>query len=224
MIGFYAAGAMGSGGALSGFPVVLSITPTAVNTSGLTHVIDIPAVSVGDRLVLVCGFPNNNVNPSTPPAGWTLVYSTNRVGVYYRDAASSSGASTVTITTGASSPFNARSTSLCYRIQSGTFHAGTPPEAARGANFDPPDLVPSWGLADTLWIAALCISGNDASDVLSFPLPDGNIAVGNGGTSSAHGVTAGCQLEDAVASKNPAAFTCTNSGFGSSMTIAVRPA
>jgi hypothetical protein len=88
------------------------------------------------------------------------------------------------------------------------------------ANPNPGEHSPTWGAADTLWIAAC---GVDTSRTISvYPLTGRNTADVSGGSG---GATLGvCTTESAVGFLDPGTFTISNSDDWSTSTTAIRPA
>jgi hypothetical protein len=114
---------------------------------------------------------------------------------------------------------------VAYRI---TDHGGEL-ELARAANAtvdsapNPPSLTPSWGAADTLWIAGF--GSDDGTKTLStYPAnyTSNQLTVSSG--TSASTVTAAATRELNAATENPDAFSLSGSDYWVAFTIAVKPA
>lgn len=138
------------------FPVIDGTPAQKANTGTVaTHPFDLPAHDAGDLLVLIVGFVDGGT--ITDPAGWTQVYTnTNTLyggRVLYRVSNGSEGSS-VSFTTSSS----CRSTGVCYVLRNGDLVEGTS-GTGTGTNPDPPNLAPSWGSNDTLWLTALHANG-----------------------------------------------------------------
>lgn len=211
-MGFFAAGAMGQGGAGPpvGFPVWLSVTITPVNPSTATsHPINMPAtVNAGDLLIVI--FAADGTGTSGDPAGWTSLGTQDAGGSSalgrwaYRVADGSEAGGTAIFTTGTSE----RSSGLCVRIQAGTY-TGTPEMAtlATGNNLspDPPNLAPSSGSADYLWLASY-VQESLPSSAPTYPLAGGNAVSETGGSNTNIATCACCYTTQSGSSLNPGTF------------------
>lgn len=138
------------------FPVVAATNTSITNPENNTHTVSLPAsIQSGDLLIVLGLFDNQNGATPSTPAGWSVTQATTTSGnvgfvAYHKTASGSEGAS-VTISTGASDSIAAHES---FRITGWT---GTPQVATAtgtGASPDCPNLAPSWGTKDTLWIAA----------------------------------------------------------------------
>jgi len=212
VIGFYSAGAMGQGGAPTpgGFPVFLGVTITPVNPSTATsHPINMPAtVNAGDLLIVI--FAADGSGTSGDPAGWTSLGTANagtatalgRWAYLVADGSEAGGTAAFTTSTAE------RSSGLCVRIQAGTY-TGAPEMATltTGTSLspDPPNLTPSGGPADYLWLASY-VQESLPSSAPTYPLPNGN-AVSETGTSNSNIATcACCYTLQSGSSLDPGAF------------------
>jgi len=203
------------------FPTVAA-TNTSNSAGTTTHAVSLPAsISAGDLLiVLLYLFSGSGVPGISTPSGWTSLGTVDdstdrRLSVFYKIASGSEGAS-VTVT----SDINSSGAHNSYRI---TGYSGAP-EIAIASSVgapNPPNLAPSWGALDTLWLA---IGGdsNDAAD-MTAPASYTNIIQD---FESVSGLNAGSARRALNAgSENPAAFGGTTaSGTALSATVAVRPA
>lgn len=200
-------------------PVVLSITPAgnagsnSSNTTG--KVIDLPAVAVGDRLVMVLAIDNEfgAGSISSPPSGWTdLVNGSDGVNirraVYYLDAPSDAVVTTVGLTLSAGQYLSGHT----YRIQAGTFDDTRPPEATQ---------TPSWGLADTLWIAGGATDQNPG--ISSYPFANGQTYLATGGTSGDACASFSCWERNATATNDDAGFSYGGSSNRLEFRLAIAP-
>jgi len=138
------------------FPVT-EATATSVEASATTsHTVSLPASIVsGDLLIVWFGVEHTSDSTVAWPGGWTELDETFETSVEaavaYRIADGTEGAS-ITVTSGQSQ----KSGHTSYRI-SGT--SGNAPEAAvasAASSFtsNPPNVTPSWGAKDTLWLAS----------------------------------------------------------------------
>ena len=149
------------------FPVVASTATSAENTNTSVHTISLPSgIASGDLLITIMTSDTDDAH--TWPSDWTELYDSVRETAVrsqarYREADGTEG-SNITVAT----PTTEKSGSISYRI---TGHNSTAPEisAVSGddTNPDPPNLAPSWGAADTLWLA---FYGQDGSGTVDdFP-------------------------------------------------------
>lgn len=206
------------------FPVVESVTPTVFGTAATSHLVAMPAVVLlGD--LLVAEFVNSGDATVTTPTGWTQLHTTAngvtaRLGSYYRIAGALDGGATFDFVTSTS----VRAVAHVYRVSS--WHGTTPPEvgtAATGSSTtpDPPTLTPSWGAADTLWLAVAGSAG--AVTVTTYPTSytDGF----DDNTTGANSVMVGSARRQLNAtSDDPGTYTVSVTGAWVAQTVAIRPA
>lgn len=197
------------------FPTVQA-TNTGVGTASTNtaHVANMPAgIAAGDLLIMVIGSPVAPGTISCP--GWTF-FSTESDGANanmafaYKTATGSEGA-TQAITTVNS----VRLAFITYRISgwSGTPERGTAAPGA-GTSANPPSLSPSWGSADTLWIAAC-----DATcDITSAPANYTNLL-----KNITTAYVGAAQRQLTASSDDPGTFTLTYGG-SVAQTYAIKPA
>lgn len=214
-------------GAVGGFPTYLSNTATDLGAADATlHLINMPAtVNVGDLLIALIAVDGNPT--ITTPSGWTLLNSTPatvavvKAAVYYKVADGSEGGTTADFTTGASE----RMMGQVVRIAAGTY-SGVPEAAGAGTsssvNPDPPNLTPSWGALNTLWIAMSAIDNTRTVSV--YPLPNNQVRTANAGAGTAYATLASCSNSLNASSLNPGAFTINVASDSASVTIGIRPA
>jgi hypothetical protein len=208
------------------FPVVSSVANSNDTANTLSRNATLPASIVAGNLIVafIAADLASSATTITMPAGWTdkatqQFGSVVRCSVFARVADGTEGA-TVTITTSASEAcaWHFYNISSWFGAAAGC-EVGTP-AAAGSTNPDPPSLTPSWGAADTLWLAG---AGND-----------GNVAVTAGPASYTNFVntrwanTAGCGVSSArrelnTATENPGVFTMTTEQWVAH-TVAIRPA
>lgn len=208
------------------YPVVLSITPS-INTSLVTsHPITMPAVVVaGNMLVVEIGISNARLL-SAVPTGWVIVESTlARFQTVAKIADGTEGGTTVNFTTASSG----RSTALTYRISgthssvAGGCEAGVAVLASTTAP-NPPNLAPSWGSDETLWI---CGYGQDATaGILGTAAPTNytGYTESNEGVNSNEIALFSAQRDLTAASENPGTFSTSGGSRNVNVnTIAIRP-
>lgn len=169
---------------------------------------------------------NSSAQTLTPPSGWTAVSgseasNTNtNMRAFYKSASGSEGNTTVTSSV-AGSPKN--SVAFCYVIEG--HHASTPPEGAtwNSSNSnapDPPNLTPSWGAANNLWLA-LMGRRSTASSFNSYPT---NYTLEQDGNQISNCTLYGAGRVLNASSENPGTFSIGTSTPAAAMTLAVRPA
>src|SRR5581483_6183504 len=205
------------------FPSVATTNTSRSRTT--SHTVSLPAsIAAGDRLICMSGW-NESFGATSPswPAGWTQKTfqangSSTSLEVRERFADGSEGAS-ISVTTAVTT----RSAHVCYRITGA--HASFPVEAGTAAtgssaSADPPSLSPSWGSADTLWIAI-------GSTVAGATYSADPSSYANGLTVDATNGSGGVSIRvtrrtNTTASENPSTYTIT-SGAWVAQTIAVPP-
>lgn len=214
----------GAGAPTGPTPTWLSVTASTTTTNVTTHNATMPAtVNAGDLLVAIIA-QNSRTSVTTTPTGWALAepMAVNSVGnisigIYYKVADGTEGGTSVNFATSVGH----KSAHHVHRIQAGTY-SGTPQVAnffstSNSANPDPPSLTPSWGSANTLWIAA---AGAAVAETWSaYPF-----ASNQTGTSVPSGdALASCTDATAGASINPGTFTMTASSSWGTYTVAISP-
>jgi len=198
----------------------IQVAASVAGTGGIssTHTVTIPGTfAAGDILVVdfSLGSPTGTI---TFPGDWTDLHATISSGVNakaaYRIADGSEGASiTVTLSAGRVSNW------VSYRISD---TAGVAPEAATATGTsttpDPPNLAPSWGAANTIWIAG-CSSGvTGTTTVTGYPSGYTN----NLNESTGNGLIGTSQKNSTASSENPGTFTISASQSWSAVTIGVK--
>lgn len=127
------------------------------STKVTTHPVDLPAsISSGDLLLLFLTVVDfGGVFAITTPSGWTKLYEVyngsrfNRGAAYYKVASGSEG-STVNVVLNQ----NGRMAAATLRVTGhNSVVEAAPTNQANNGN--PPSLSPSWGSADTLWLAGI---------------------------------------------------------------------
>jgi len=202
------------------FPAVQARTTGQNSTAGTSHTVSMPAGSGGRIIVFFAHSQNVSVSW---PAGWFELFDVLNgtacgLAAAYTDAAAGP---TITVTTSA----NTKSAHSTYRVSG---YEGTAPQAATAtgadATPDPPPVSPSWGGADTLWLAA---EGNDDTlNVTDYPPSylKGQTIVTSGGTA-----TSNCRIATAerylnAATENPGAFQLApDPEEWVAATVAIRP-
>jgi len=209
---------------VGGGPAVIATRNGGNNAVNNTdHTVNMPAgVESGDLLIALFSADGNSA--ITFPGGWTQLYQqANGVsvisGVWYRVSDGGEGA-TITVTTGAAE----MSGHTTFRI---TGYYGTPEvgvvATGTSVNPNPPNLAPSWGAENSLWIAVCGYDvGNSGSLISAYPAgytdgrDDRPSAIEGGASGSAN-------LTNNNAAENPGTFTITFAEEWVANTIAIAP-
>ncbi len=208
------------------FPVIATTNTYSDAVGGTSHAVNLPTgISVGDLLLIFMSI--NNGSTITDPSGWVVLEShlnNDDHRIYARIADGSEG-STVTVTLNTTKMASA----VSYRItggRNGTSSSEIAVSSAVDASTttpDPPNLAPSWGSDDNLWIALTLASDGNwtlSSYPTNYTLGQQNVqtdsGAGNSVTVAARNLTA--------SSEDPGVFTCITSRTRSSYTLAIRPA
>lgn len=211
-----------------GFPVVLSVTTSAFITPATSHAVNMPAsVDAGDLLIAAIASDGSNAGSAVAtPSGWTSLGSafnadaSNRGSHFYKVAAGTEGGTTVDFVTTDSEELAA----AIVRVEAGTYSAEPVhviQQSTETSTPAAPSLSPSWGAADTLWIATLLMGRAPPS---GFPLPD-NQTTANGMSSGSTGAALGlCARSLNTATLSPGNWTQAAAIRQVVGTIAVRPA
>jgi hypothetical protein len=173
-------------------PVIMGFTSSIQQNLQANQLVALPAgIQAGELLLVffVAGGGSSTTFSTTWPAGWTnFVFKDQPAGrvtkatVAFRIA---DGTETSPITVVASSKLSVH---VSLRISG---YTGTPegtPLAATGLSGDPPNLAPSWGLAQNLWLATAMRAGTEA--VTTWPTGYNTqierLGTSNGGVSVAY--------------------------------------
>ena len=209
------------------FPVVAA-SNTGEDFGSVDHDVDLPSgISSGDLLMLFIACRNSTLSITTP-SGWTIIGATftsggessghSRSGVYYR-VANGSETSPIVVTTSGVTPC-AYVTKRITGQHAATAPEGGTPSSGSSATPDPPNLAPSWGAEDTLWMTMYGLMDSVTTSI--YPYADGNVTTA---TTAGSNVTIGyCEQNENAASDNPGTFTASGSDLWGAQTIAVRPA
>lgn len=207
------------------FPTASAATVTTFATSVTTMAVNMPAsISSGDLLIAHVGV--RNAGTWTVPSNWNLLEekagggTVGETGVWYKIATGSEGA-TQTWTAGTA-------TTAAWQVRKITsWHGTTPPEhvAVNGdaVAVNPPSLTPSWGAADTLWLALV---GSSANTMNFTAAPTNYTSLTSTTASSGGGASnAGSAIRQLNAtSEDPGTFTVSQNRWWAAFTVAVRPA
>ena len=206
------------------FPTVESVTPSTFTSDTTAHAVSMPATcNVGDlKLVL---FSNDGGDAVTTPSGWTSLYSAAssslvRGGAYARVHADGDPSTVDFVTSGAE-----RAAAQCFRISgwhgeiSGGVEAATPSTTTTAAP-DSTGLTPSWGSADSLWIAVVATSS--ASTLTSAPSGYSDSVTTNSGSTTNGAQQYSARKTATASSDDPGSWVFSASQPNIFSTIAVR--
>jgi len=182
-----------------------------------------PRVASGDLLVIIIAAARTLGSEFVDPTGWDVIHNSGHgpmpSAVYSRAATGSEGSvQTIELT----------STAVCaaivYRIAAGTYVGSPEIEVESGAGTDPapPELAPSWGSAQTRWLAAFC--GIRPTGLTGYSLPDYRAYSATSGTNLNHVEAAASSAIAAVGAFTPPAYEKTSVGDWRAMTIAIEAA
>lgn len=215
------------------FPTVAGLQETTVASMSTTHNISLGAtVNAGDLLVMI--FVGSQVGADqtytiTDPSGFTLLFedqfnvagqNRQHTGVYYKVATGSEGGTTVNVATSAS----VSAVAHVYRITTGTHNSAVEASTrseAEAANPNPPSLTPSWGSADTLWIA---VATWEDSDFFATAAPSSYTNLTTEiADSTEDAVISSARRENATGTEDAGAFTA-DSEKHQAFVLAIQPA
>lgn len=213
------------------FPTAAISTGINEGSSGTSHIVQVPAVVAGDRLVVPA--VDDQTATWTWPASWVSFItkgangSTVEAEGRYYDVLGSEGwaaGGTFTITTDVAQAMSAPVVKLTH----GTFDVAAAPEASTyttGSSVSPDAaaVIPSWGSADTMWIAWCGFDdGSGTTAVSGYPTNyTDNQAAANGGF--AGGVGFGIATRSLTATTDdPSAFTIPTEQWLATL-IAIKP-
>lgn len=207
------------------FPSATAATATTFAVSVTSMDVNMPAsIASGDLLIAHVGV--RNAGNWSPPSGWTTLIaqagggSVGETGVWYKIASGSEGSVQQWVT-------NTPTTAAWQVRKITSWHGTTPPEYAAvsgdAASVNPPSVTPSWGAADTLFLALVGSSANTMSFTgapTNYTSLATTTASTGGGASNAGSATR--QLN--ASSDDPGTFTTSTNRWWAAITVAVRPA
>lgn len=212
-----------------GFPSVASSSTTSGTSSGIS--VTLPSgVTSGDLLVLIAGFDGSGGSETQDPdifvqeAGWTRASMSHagRVcsGAVFWKVATGSDAATVDLQYNV---FGEVGNVIALRItgHGSEVEATAAIESGTSTTPDPPSITPSWGAADTLWIAAAVVDNGTKTFTADPSGYSGGVELGS--TSAGVAVRSVTKAANA-ASENPGSFTINFADQWNAFTIAVKPA
>lgn len=214
------------------FPSVAARNNSAATSAVTTHTVNLPSgITAGDRVVIIFTYAITG-NTITFPGTWTPITngareeaaaSSEGIITVYRDCDGSEG-STISV----SSTQATRSTHVSLRIAAGTFDPAIAPEASNdsGTNADanPPNLVPTGGAKDYLWIT--CGGNSHALTYSAAPTNYSNLQTRQAaGTAAANSIIGTAERQLNAASEDPGSFTGADAAAEwVAVTIAIHPA
>lgn len=203
------------------FPQTTDPTRHASTTNQANHDVPMPATVPAGALLIAC-ISLDATNPFTViPSGWTNLGSGAGIGhVFAKVADGSEGGTTPRWQTTSALGWS----SHVYLITD-WFGSLSGVEAAMDnlatGDPDPPSLTPSWGAADTLWIA---YAGQQATETVSSGPTGYSTPIVDSDTSSAAKETSmSCRRDLNAVSDNPSVFDTNVAAAWRAFTIAIRP-
>jgi hypothetical protein len=210
----------------------LAATNNSVESAGAgvgTHNMSLPAGIVSGNLLICVAAVDSTVGGgftvTSNPAGWTTIRheagSSESLLAWYRFADGSEGAtadfdtSSLQQSAHRCARFTGMHTSAAPEVASAEATASTTP--------NPPSLTPTWGAADTLWLA-VTVWSDGVITASAFPSSYTNTGQNGSGTAGSEGVSIGWGFRAVnAASEDPGTFTITSSANWVAFTIAIRP-
>lgn len=182
-----------------------------------------PSVASGDLLVIIITAARTLGSEFVDPTGWDVIHNSGHgtmpSAVYSRAATGSEGSvQTIELTSAAACA------AIVYRIAAGTYVGSPEIEVESGVGTDPapPELEPSWGSAQTRWLAAFC--GRRPAGLTGYSLPDHRAYSATSGTNLNHVEAAASSAMTAGGAFTPPAYEKTSVGDWRAMTIAIEAA
>lgn len=207
-------------------PAAINTSETTTNTT--THTVALPAsISAGQLLIIAISF-SANVN-ATLPGTWTAELVDNGdsgtstgLWIAWKFASGSEGAS-VNVTSSGSCQSAHASARFTGMHASAAPEAGTVTVTVNSTTHNPTSLTPSWGSADTLFMA-LVGWRNAARTISSYPTnyTDNQTSKNNSGGGN-QGAIAFATRNVTGTSDDPGSFTLNAASGGQCITLAIRP-
>ena len=212
------------------FPVIQSVTGTGFATNTTGHACALPATVTADDLLILLFYSLHEVATTTTPTGWTEELSVqfgaspdNACRVYTLKAAGTEGGGTVDVVT---DPGNHAAAQI-YRITSWSetltdVEAGSATGSGTAPN--PPDLTPSGGGKDHMWLACDYSIDDDVTlDTYPTNYTDGAQQKSGGGGNDGPAVGSARRELNATA-EDPGVFALASSEAWAGVTIVIPPA
>jgi len=209
-----------------GFPDVAGSVTSQQRSGNVLTVALPPDIKMGDGLFIFLG-TNVDAGSVTDWAGFTQMFYTELfdpvLACAYKTAAGDEGASVdVTLQTG----YDTVATSIRIDVATMESFAASPPESNTRTSEStvsdrPPNLTPSWGEADTLWLTAATIYTQNGLTVETMPPRFGS----SGGERAPGQLTQSSVMNRPfrASSLRPGAYTYANTSVVVLATIAVKP-
>jgi hypothetical protein len=202
------------------FPKVMG-TPTVLTTTTTNPSLAVPAGAVvGERLLVVAAA----FTAISMPAGWnTVAYlatSSEAIGVYERTVDGTEGASITVTISGTGGKYLSMERYVNINTAAGSIVGVT-----TNGTTDPANITPSWGLANTRWLAMGGLRNTGGASSFTWPSDytldrRTSVAGSNGQEDFAY-----CAKNARVASSDPSDFLFTGGVYGTpaAMAVAMRP-
>jgi hypothetical protein len=185
------------------------------NNTTTSHTVNLPSNIVAGDLLFIILNVTDQTGLSTP-AGWTKDSQNAQFILYSKTASGSEGATeTVTTTNGTASAHTT------YRISGWSSFEWAFFNGPNNTTPDPPNVTPTWGAKDTLWLACFGESNGNRS-VSTYPSSYTNGR--NDRWHNPNGVALGSAIRSLNAtSEDPGVFTLSANDLWDGFTIAVEP-
>jgi hypothetical protein len=214
------------------FSTVVNTSHGARASNATTHVLNLPNGSnvVGRRVVLFVDLDEQQV--ITWPSGWTELTSVDgpsgngRLFAIFRDIDGSEGFTGTGDTISCTVPATDMSSHAGISFEAGTFNPTAPEfatvsQATTGTDPNPPNLTPTGGALDYVWIAVGAADGAAAFTV--YPTNySSNQVTDRGGAAGSTAIAIATRNLNAAA-ENPGAFTIDIAEQRTAMTLAIAP-
>jgi hypothetical protein len=209
------------------FPQVESITHTGISTAASAQDIDMPSSVAEDNLLLMMLAYDGSGSAPTTPTGWTGLINSNSNSsgrmLVYKQAAGDEGGTSVSVTLGAT----AACAATVYEISGWNdleYEDGIGnPTYTVDSSPNPPSLSPSWGAADTLWIAGV-MAVDDNGTFNTAPSNYTNLEqIAAGAAVNASAEVGSARRERNIATEDPGTFSMSEIEGWVAVTIAIEP-
>ena len=219
--------------AVSGGPLSVVSRATTGCTLANPATINMPAtVNSGDLLLAFIYIGENSVSITTPPSGWTTIFtqlgsnSDGFLALFSKIADGTEDGTTISVTTNtAGQTYQAQSFAIANphgATSSDIEYSVTIPGAVSNPN--PPSLTPSWGSLATMWITGTAFQDDD-EDVTTWPTGYDTNGISNScglGDNASANIALSYRIATA-ASEDPSAFTLSFTELTIAFTVGVRP-
>jgi hypothetical protein len=202
------------------FPVVESVIGQSFSFDATNFNVTLPATNAGDLLWLHLTMLHSGT--ITGPAGWNNLREPSVVNIFSGKVADGTeGGTSVSIST-SGSPTTAAAQVI--RVSGWSGNLADIENAAVSQSLDPPNLEPSWGAGNTLWIGAYWAQFQIAS-LVAYPSDTENQNYQNDGSGGSRCELACATRKLNAASWDPTAFVLSGGqDFGAAYTFAIKGA